>query len=205
MKAISFFLVLVLILWLAQTSCNMCSKKIDCPGFNDTALTAWFPYTDNQQLTFKNNLNEQQTFTLKNTFTTQPGQRTSGGFSPPPHCSAEKRFESTEKDTSNYSKFILQLEVYEEAKFASLSINRSTISFSNLQDTGFAQVFVRGNTILEKFANLSLDTRSFSNVIAATGDTSTGKYAGIYKIYFSKNTGIIAYSEYPSLKTWVKQ
>ena len=191
-----------------NSSCGICSKKIDCPGFQDTLLTAWFPYKDNDQVVFRNNLNEQENFTLKNTQTTDPYQKTSG-FNVSSACSAEKVFESEEKDSFNIPKFSVQLQVYSNTTLsasASLYIDRTSVYFMDLKDTAFLQVTIMGRaTVKENFATLNLINRSFTNVIAATRDTSIEKSTGIYKIYYAKSKGIIGYSEYPSLKTWVKQ
>lgn len=74
------------------TACGNCSKKVDCPGYNDTVLNNLFPYADNQQLIFRSNTNETVLFTLKNTKTTQPYQATTGSLFTTPVCEAEKSF-----------------------------------------------------------------------------------------------------------------
>jgi hypothetical protein len=192
------------------TSCgSACSKKIDCAGFNDQELLTWFPYKDNEQLVFKDSLNEEQTFTLKNTLTTQPYQSTAGVFSPPLYCDAQKVFESLERDSVKRVIFSVTLAVYSDSvRTATLNINNSSVYFNNLKDTGFMQVYIAGSyppRSKEKFATLNLGGKSFTNVMAVVRDTSLQKTQGIYKVYYAKNAGIIAYSEYPSLKTWVKQ
>lgn len=187
------------------TSCGMCSKKIDCAGFDDKELTAWFPYSDGELLTFRNNLNEKHSFTLKNTHTTQPYQRT-GGFSNTLRCEAEKVFESMEKDTSGRANYSLTLQVYSGTKSALMNINRTSVYFNNLTDTGFLQVIIATRiTTKEKLTTFNTGSNFFSDVTAVTADTNATKAQGIYKLYFSKNLGLIAYSEYPSLKTWIKQ
>lgn len=188
-------------------SCGVCSKKIDCAGFTDTELIKWFPYHDNQQLVFKDSLNEQQIFTLRNTLTTQPYQDTAGMFSPTLQCEAEKVFESMEKDSFEVPRFSVRLRVVADSiKSASLEINLSSVYFDYLSDTGFMRISIAArNTTVQKLANLRLGGQLFNNVIEAIGDTTNEKLKGVYKIYYSKNIGVVAYSEYPSLKTWIKQ
>jgi hypothetical protein len=187
------------------TSCGICSKKIDCAGFDDKELTAWFPYSDGELLIFRNNVNEQQSFTLKNTYTSQPYQGT-GGFSNTLRCSAERDFESIEKDSSGRTKFLLNLQVSSNTRSGLMNINQTPIYFNNLTDTCFLQVIITSTiTRQEKLTSFNTGSNSFTNVTVATADTNSTKTQGIYKLYFSKNVGLIAYSEYPSLKTWIKQ
>jgi len=168
-------------------------------------LATWFPYSDGERLTFRNNLNEQESFTLKNTFTTQPYQRT-GGFGNTNRCSAEKDFESVEKDSSGRIRFSLRLQVSSGTRSGLLNINQTPIYFNNLTDSGFLQVMIDTRiTRQEKLANFGTGSSSFTNVTVATADTNFTKMQGIYKLYFSKGLGLITYSEYPSLKTWIKQ
>ena len=187
------------------TSCGICSRRVDCAGFDDKELSAWFPYSDGEHLAFRNNLNEQHSFTLKNTFTTEPYQQT-GGFSGPIRCSAEKVSQSLEKDTLGRSTFVLTLQTSSDTKSAFMNIDQTQIYFNNLTDTGFLQVIITSRiTRREKLMTLNTGSNSFTDVMVVTADTSAIKTQGIYKLYFSKNVGLIAYSEYPSLKTWTKQ
>ncbi|RYZ48519.1 MAG: hypothetical protein EOO14_21975 [Chitinophagaceae bacterium] len=61
------------------------------------------------------------------------------------------------------------------------------------------------NMIIVQQPAVIVGTRTFTNLLEATGDTSQTKNAGVYKVYFARGKGIVAFSEYPSLQTWVKQ
>lgn len=186
------------------SSCGNCSKKIDCPGFNDSLLTALFPYTDNQQIVFKTNTNEQAVFHLKNTKTTTAYQAV-GGIGRAPYCSAEKIFESQEKGSTGQPLFSIDL-VAEAFRRAVFTINESNIEFQSFSDTLFQIVTINGPAAaIQRMPSLVLGNRTFNNVVTATRDTTLGKVTGVYKIWYTKTEGIVGYADYSSLKTWVKQ
>lgn len=192
-------------------ACTTCSKKIDCPGFNDTELTKWFPYVDNQRLIFQSNNNTIDTFTLHNTETTEPYQVMSGGFNPNRGCQAIKRFESYEKDQNKQSLFYISLESYTSndsviMKEVNLALGPDQIIIHQLHDTGFQSVTILGSLTNQKqFPAIQMGGQIFTNVRAAFRDTLQNKNSGISEIYFSKNSGIVAFKMYPSLTTWVKK
>jgi hypothetical protein len=191
-------------------ACTACSKKIDCPGFNDTELTQWFPYVDNQQLIFQSNTNERDTFTLQNVETTESYQSTTG-YNRSPVCQAFKRFQSYEKNQNKVSRLNLQLIVMSDTydsiivRNADFSLDSIDINMTNLRDTGFQSITTYLGTMTQKhFPTFQIGGQSFMKVTAAYRDTVQDKRSGIYEIYFALNNGLIAYKTYPSLVTWVK-
>lgn len=205
MKTKIFLFCVSLCLLFFLSSCGNCSKKIDCPGFNDSLLTALFPYTNNQQLVFKSiNSIEQAVYTLMNTTTTQPYQAI-GGPGRLPYCDAKKIFVSDEKDSTRQSAFTVTL-FDDDFKRAVIFIHGNDIEFQNFSDTDFKTVTINGPEASVQLAtSLTLGNRTFTNLVLATRDTTPGKVTGIYKIYYTKTEGLVGYAEYPSLKTWVKQ
>ncbi len=203
------YLLLLALIPVLHWSCNdACSKKIDCPAFTDTELPEWLPYTDNEQLIFRNQQNEQKVFNLKNTYNTAPYQET--GFSSPLFCIAEKWFQSLETDGSGRSLFAAELQVRStnnsQEKFASLNILSNSIQLAEPTPGGFGSVRIGQQiTTRQDHPSLLIGNRSFTNIISAMRDTSQENRPGIFKIYYGKSQGIVAFMEYPSLNTWVKQ
>ncbi len=200
-----FFALLPFFYW----SCNeACSKKIDCPAFTDTELMEWLPYSDNEQLVFLNQQNDQEVFNLKNTYNSIPYQET--GFSSPLYCISEKWFQSLETDNSGRSLFAAELQVRStnnsQEKFASVNIFSNTIQLASPMPQGFGSVMIgQQPTIRQDHPSILIGNRSFTNIISAMRDTSLENRPGIFKIYYGKNQGIVAFMDYPSLLTWVKQ
>jgi hypothetical protein len=203
----------VLILALSLIACESkdsgsCSKKIDCPGFSDTQMLQWFPYTNNQQLVFQSNLNEQQVYSLKNTFTTDPYQQGSGYRTPA--CSTEKTFQSLQTDSSNRSLFSISFETSTStgnvlSRWVYLRLKNNQINFQNLTNTGFGQVTINSRVSdLQHFSTLTIGNKTYSDVISARIDTSSHP-PGIYQVYFSINKGLLGYADYTSARVWVKQ
>jgi hypothetical protein len=203
------FLMLTAILMAAFPSCGPCSTKTyDCPGFTDTSgIYRWFPYSNNQQLLFVSGTGEKDSFRLKNTETTPPGRITSSSSTNP--CQALKVFRSLEMNAQGQPLFQLTMNTFPQNRSFStafLRIKNTLVDLSNLADTGFTNIMINGRvTSIRTFPALTLNGTTFNQVIAATRDTAGDVGNSIYRFYYSRNAGVIGYSEYPSLKTWAKQ
>lgn len=187
-------------------ACGECSQRIDCPGFADDTLTRLFPYSDNQMLVFRSDTNSTETFTLKNTRTTEPYQATGGGYGAPPRCSEEKVFESNERDTgSRRTWFYVHLQSG-DYQTVDMVINTTSIYFNNFSDTAFATVSLGGLQAPPLFRPLvTVGNRTFNNAVVAQRDTANVKRSGIYRIFYTRAEGIVGYTDYPSGINWVKQ
>lgn len=186
-------------------ACGNCSKKIDCPGYSDSLWKHYFPYANNQVLHFAAGT-EQMTVTLRDHETTQPYQATSGALGPSPYCEAHKTFLSLEQDSAAQALFRLMLDNNPGFSSANLYLGRQYATFYAQSDTAFYRIEINGYpALLSRQASLNLGSRTFANVTVARRDTSATKITGLYAVYHTKSEGIIAYTEYPSLKTWVKQ
>jgi hypothetical protein len=176
---------------------------IDCPGFHDEELTAWFPYSNNQSLIFQSSSNERDTFTLVNWGTTEPGKQ------PSPTCSAQNMFDSYTNDSDHKVNFSVALSTSsrpynnEISKSAYISVGTNGIEFNDLKDTGFIRIEINYSEATAKHVpSVILGNTTYSNVIAVTKDTTKDKSSGMYKAYYIKNKGLIGWEEYPTLKTW---
>lgn len=188
-------------------SCGVCSKKIDCPGYKDDTLDSWFPYTNNQQLVFRNDANEADTFVLKLTEITEPYQLTTGPLASPKHCTGWKRLQGTGTNISKDQLVTINLSTQEgKSRNIDFSIKNDGFSIYDLQSNGLGQISARGRSLLPQAqAIANVNGTPFYNVIEAIGDTATDKTRGIYKLYYKQGSGLVAYVEYPSLRTWIKQ
>lgn len=206
MSAKSFVAILLtLLLAVFLLSCGACSKKLDCPGYKDDTLDSWFPYKNNQQLIFLSSINISDTSTLRNTETTAPYQATGGAFSPV-YCDARKVFRSVEQDSLKQSKIVVELEASGSSRVVNFTIGRNAFYIYDLKSNGLGQINTNGRYLVpEQKAAVTINNRTFYNVIEATGDTATSKLPGIYKLYYRQGEGLVGYSLYPSLITWVKQ
>lgn len=200
------FVVILLTLILAAffLSCGACSKKLDCPGYKDDTLDSWFPYKNNQQLIFVSNTNSSDTTTLGNTETTAPYQVTGGSLSRL-YYEARKIFRSHELDSLKQNKIVVEL-VATGTRVVNFTIGRNAFYIYNLQSNGLGQINTNGRYLMpEQKAAVTINNRTFYNVIEAIGDTTASKTPGIYKLYYRRGEGLVGYSLYPSLITWVKQ
>jgi hypothetical protein len=75
---------------------------------------------------------------------------------------------------------------------------------SEIADTGLVSRYPSFST--NYYASLNISGAVYYNVQMIKKDTtSNSKEAGPYKVYLAKNIGIVAYENYPDLKTWIKQ
>jgi hypothetical protein len=199
------FRFLFTILIFTQLSCGNCSKKIDCPGYKDDTLDSWFPYGSMQRLIFESNTNQRDTFSLRNTETTAPYQATSAALSRV-YCEGRKTFQSLELDTLKHNKMTVDLNSVDQNRIASFTISSYSISIYGMQANGLGQVSAGGRYLLPQILpSLTLGNKTYTYIIEAIGDTVNSKLAGIYKLYYAQGEGLVGYSDYPSLTTWIKQ
>lgn len=188
-------------------SCGVCSKKIDCPGYKDDTLDSWFPYQNNQQLVFRNDNNEADTFNLKITEITEPYQLTTGPLAGPKSCMEWKRLAGTRPSTPKENIVVINLNTQDgKWRTVDFSIGNHGFDIYDLQGNGLGQIRSGSRALLPQAqAIANVGGTPFYNVIEAIGDTAGDKTPGIYKLYYKQGAGVVAYSEYPSLQTWIKQ
>ncbi|MBC7867246.1 MAG: hypothetical protein H7X88_06915 [Gloeobacteraceae cyanobacterium ES-bin-316] len=195
-------------------SCKDCSKKVPCPAYEDAILDAWFPYSDQQQLVFKSNSNSFDTFNLNLTELTDAYEYTTGVYGGGNGgCNATKSFSATKKDSLNYPAFRISLnkgtDLYSTApvRNTGFSFYKKFFSGQNLGEGGFSNfsVLTEYNIIPQTFTNYSLNGILYPIVQSASTDTSLDNSAGVYKIIYAKNYGIIAYESNPGAVLWIKQ
>ena len=187
-------------------SCGDCSRKIDCPGYKDAVLDAWFPYRDNQRLIFLNSANKADTFTLKNTETTEPYQASSGIYGPAPFCEARKTFSSVELDALKRNTMNIELYSAKNDRRAHFFLGDDSFNVYDVAEDSLGQLaFGQRPASLQQLPSVTLGNRTLTGVVAAAIDTTNLASGRLYKLYFQKGEGLVAYSEYPSLITWVKQ
>jgi hypothetical protein len=197
---------------LAIYSCESnCSKTVPCAGYNDALLDSWFPYKSNQKLIFKNSANAYDTFDLRLTDSTLEYQVKSATVS----CEAVKALRSSKIDSTGHSIFSVFLSVSQSGYSTDIGRNvfiylyQNNISGVGITENGFDKVsFSDGdgiNASVQNFSNYNVAGNSYSTVQVISRDTFVNKKAGVYKIIFAKNYGIIAYEKNPNGIVWIKQ
>lgn len=189
-----------------MAACGICGKKIDCPGYKNDMLDSWFPYQDNQQLRFRSTTNDSFLVTLQQTQLTSPYQTTTGGYGSQQGCSAEKAFQSTEVDSLRRSLLQVHLSTTESMNSAALAIQNTQITIHGFTNTIPDRVDMNNHATSSKIVeNVTVGNRQFARALEIRADTAQLKTNLIYRLYLVQGEGLVAYSEYPSLKTWSKQ
>jgi hypothetical protein len=203
MKNIIFILLIIPLL----QACSICSdKKATCPGYSENGFSNWFPYLLNQVVIFKNNAAADtlsiRTVDISPSYST----RVSAGN---PYCTANKEIlgNFSKNKTNLYIQDVQQTDEYSSSRsyeLVTLSFKNVTFDGSGISDTGLVK---KENTTYSSqyFTNQNIGSSNFQSVQLLVSDTTTNKTQRPYKVWISKNNGIIAYEEYPSHDLWIKQ
>jgi hypothetical protein len=191
-----------------------CSKKVTCPGYNDTLLNTWFPYTNNEVLIFKSTTNLYDTFHLSLRDSTAPYEYNSTN-SNNGSCNADKEFASNETDSNNFPALDIRMITLStsnsETSDADLFFYHNEFEGQNLTENGFLYFNSLGMyTYLSQILfNYSLNGTTYAiaqSVTTNISDTTLAKnFMGVYKVTFAKNAGIISFVTIPDSVVWIKQ
>lgn len=196
---------------IAIASCGICSKKVSCPAFEDEVLEDWFPLEKAKSLSFRSAANQLQTFTFDIT-TSEPYrviEEYAGG------CSAYKQAISKQNDLPGRPAISFQLTT---SRRRDESDNERTVSIllfglscfgTDLGSEGLRKV-VRDNKgemgMLQYYPSVQLAGKTFTNVQSIYFDTTgTAPKSAVYKLYISRQNGLIAYETYQPGMLWVKE
>lgn len=189
--------------------CKECSsKQVTCPAYEEKGFSSWFPYAANQRIYFVSGTSK-DSFTVASVDQSEPYKTRVSASSP--WCGAHKYFYSVEKFPNSYSKFQAtddqQTDSYNSGSFEEqiqLIMIGSVFTGKGMSDTGMVKSSYSVNRS-QFYTSIILGGVTYSSVQEMISDTTSLKTQRAYKIWISKNNGIIGYEEYPSLKLWTKQ
>lgn len=197
---------------LAFLSCNICTKKVPCPPFQDAVLEDWFPLNGVKGLTFKASNNEVRKFTFDSIITSQPytTDKTRGSG-----CNSSQEAISKERDAQGMPALSVVLRnwkpFYENGTERDVTVQLLGLNFigTDPDSEGFRQVRNTshgGYGMLTHHASVQLNGKTFYSVQSIYFDTiSNLPKAPVYKVYISRLNGIIAYETYRPVLLWVKE
>lgn len=193
MRFTSALLVLSGLLYL---SCNVCSKKVSCPGFDDKMLTDWFPYDASTKLTFTSG-SQLQVFTLSSVQTSQPysvmQNKSDGCLATRDIISAEQNIQPLLTINLQHYEPFFQNGVQQDVSLALLGLR---MKGTNLDNDGFSQVqnlSQGGYGMLKNITGMTVNGKQYGLVQKISFDTGGAKKPPVYTIYISRLYGIIAY------------
>jgi hypothetical protein len=193
-------------------ACNCSGKKTDCPGFSSVQMEKWFPYSNGQKLVFATAAGNRDTFALERTEETTPYTYTSSWSLPAGQCSAVRSFETLQKDSIGRPVFNHSMNVSSKGNgqptdsSARFSIRGQYVQLRAFNDTSFVYIYDVSNLMQQTFMpSVTIDAKTFQNVIRATRDTTNVKTPGLSQVFIARNAGLVAYREYPSGRFWVRQ
>ncbi len=191
------------------SSCYECSdKSVTCTGYTEKGFSTWFPYAVNDKVIFSSGA-AKDTFTIRTVYVSNPYQdRVSARH---PFCNAEKSITSVEVNNNGAGKLFISNGQFNDVYASQQSVENLQIY---LRGGGFAGKGISDTGIMRKdsdnqtsqfFSSLQMGSITYTNVQVIMADTLTAKNSRPYKIWISKNHGIIAYEEYPGKNLWLKQ
>jgi hypothetical protein len=188
-------------------SCDVCScKKVLCSAFDDAHFNSWFPYNSNKTAVFKNSSGSADTikfFAIEKSSSYEITRGCISGRSS--NCTTNASIYADAKLSNTNTNISIYFTGYsEQSKNISFSFGDFRFQANDIANEGFSEISPFNYTA-GFFAQLNINNTAFTNVQQITRDTTSGKEPGIYKLYLSRDNGIIAYEKYPSLDTFIKQ
>lgn len=198
----------ILIICLYFASCEDCSDKpVTCAAYEEKGFSTWFPYSVNTKIIFSSGLGN-DTFTIKSVYTSNSYKdRVSARNS---YCEAEKSINSVETLNFGSAKLNIANFQHNDAYAAQASsenlqilIKSSTFLGIGISDTGLIRY--NSTQTSQFYSSLVIGGNSYANIQMLVTDTVGLRSTRPYKIWISKNIGIVAYEEYPTKTLWIKQ
>lgn len=192
------------------SSCKICSKKVTCPLFWDDVLTIWFPQQDKEQMRFiADGTGEVQTFTFDTIRRANDPDKV--WQDEKDHCTATRSGASVEKQTNGRPKFSFTLikNGYYDASVGrgmNMHLLGLDISSTDVRDDEFRQLTTPvANTYQQKMPSVSLAGQTFYDILQIRMDTAGAVKPAVHKLYFSRQSGLVAFETYSPSQRWVRQ
>lgn len=212
----SFLAVLTVGFIIVGSGCDICTcKKVTCAAFNDAMFDQWLPYRQDQQLIFKTASGAADTIKISAVRKSEAYEgRTGGGFGCGKGCFADISVTGTDARGTNFQK----LQVYATKSdpkgngsgvIANLEVRmndyNSRFAATTLRDTGFVVIQFERKVSSVFSSSITVASKTFANVQMIILDTFSYKTPGVYKYYFAKGDGVVAFESYPDKTLWVKE
>lgn len=178
---------------------SFCSKK-SCPAFSDDNFDTWFPYTKGQRLFFRSSMNHSDTITIWEIVRSE-GYET-GGFESRASCDMNASIDA-QLSNNFLSKLSVDFWKADTNTRLSLSVYDFRLPYAHLQTQSMTITAPGYSSQYSPSAVLGGVT--FAGVVEIQRDTTNSKQQGIYKIWLSRQNGLVAYEHYPTREQWVKQ
>jgi len=193
----TFWVMIALVAFAVLQVFTFCSRTISCPAFSDAAFDAWLPYQQDQWLFFINSRQQKDSIRIGVVERSQAEVVKGGGYNSP-KCNIYAYIRGNGNVFLNIQN--------QEAKAVSLALDDFNFYGGAMGDSGIRYVPETGPYKTVYYYSHTLGAQTFNNVELLEKDT-TGMKGGehIYRVYLSRENGIIAYERYPSHDLWLKQ
>lgn len=189
-------------------SCSICScKKVTCPSYEDTHLNQWLQSFSSGQFLFHSSGTSLDTFNIGPFQGSAEHEATKGCIDASKGCDAQLFVTSAERTATNNPKF--SVSYYSITPWDNNTTKNIDIRFrdfhiqaTDIADTGF--VFHSAEIFSTYQSSISIGGKNYSQVQVLQTDTSI-KGPDVYKLYFVKGMGVLAYEEYSSHQLWIRQ
>lgn len=207
-----YLLTLIITYAIYSAGCTMCSsKKVTCAAFKDSLFFKWFPYREDQRITYKNQVTGDTIFYIINrVYQSEQSEILVGGWRSQV-CSPQASISASDTD---YVKGMMFINYYTSADGYGNGTGKS-LSFS-VYNSNWGAAGISENAIEPYNGDLSVSITlqnnvqfdngvTYQNMVTFTKDTIQTKEAKLYKLYIAKNAGIVGFEMYPSKQKWILQ
>jgi hypothetical protein len=188
-------------------SCNLIFPKEHCPSYKDEILDEWFPYNNNEVITFKSNTNK--TYSIKMLLTDSSVEDTNEMMYTEFEnvCAANKSYNRHLVDKEGNAGFGVYLSYLTQPndsrnRYADIILFGNSYSGSYLTENGFEEFSKAGNKIIPTtFFNYDFNGTKYDVVQIITDSTGNS----IHKFIIAKKEGLIGYETNKGKEIWAKQ
>jgi hypothetical protein len=192
----TFWVMIALVAFAVLQVFTFCSRTISCPAFSDAAFDTWLPYQQGQRLFFINSRQQKDSILIEVVERSAAEEIKTGFNGPRCHIYAYVRGKGN---------LLLNID-NQEAQTVSLALDDFNFSGGAMGDSGIRYVPEIGPYKTVYYYSHILEGQTFNNVELLEKDTMGLKGGDhIYRVYLSRENGIIAYERYPSHDLWIKQ
>jgi hypothetical protein len=178
---------------------TFCSGTKNCPAFSNAPFDAWFPYKEGQQVVFMNSRRDTDSLWISSVVRSGPTVINTGIYGRECSINAEIKGEGA-------IRLLISCRLKGDVNPTWLLMEDFDFSARLVGDAGPVADPAAGGEYKSVFYNsIHLEGKAYPSVSILERDTAGIKAEGLYRVYLSKENGIIAYEKYPSHDLWVKQ
>lgn len=194
---------------------SSCEETEQCPAYNSTLLSTWFPYNEGQQYIFESKNGNTDTLVLGRLYTTDAHEATSRNApinGKKDYCHIKGSISWLRANKGKTDQLSMELTDYVSDKqmagyqYFALGFESINVTFDYEPDLKELEMESTEHYNLTVYDDVNLNNINYKDVrLIELIDDELATYSTIDKVYFAKGKGFIGYRTYPEQEEfWLK-